>query len=132
VGGATGDRGVRSGCGGGESAEGPDERRRSRPVTTDALPGLALEVVRTPPDPDVLRTDVAAILGRTRRGPVGVALRVDSWTEFQRWYGPADGGAATPDAVRGFFDNGGGPPRGGRGGRPPPAAPPPRAAPPPP
>lgn len=76
-------------------------------MTTDALPGLTLEVVPPPPEQDVLRTDVAAVLGRTRRGPVGVPVRVQSRLEYESWFGPADSSSATPLAVRGFFENNG-------------------------
>jgi hypothetical protein len=71
------------------------------------LPGLTLTV--TPPiaEPDPLRTDVAAFLGRTRRGPVGVAQRVESWNDVLHAYGSPDATAATPYALRGFFENGG-------------------------
>jgi hypothetical protein len=76
-------------------------------VTADALPGVRLVVVPPPPEQDALRTDVAVLLGRARRGPLGVPVRVESWPEFRRWFGPADGAAATPFAARGFFENGG-------------------------
>ncbi len=59
-------------------------------MTTDALPGLSLEVVPPPPEQDVLRTDVAAFLGRTRRGPVGVPVRVQSRLEYESLFGPVD------------------------------------------
>jgi hypothetical protein len=71
------------------------------------LPGLTLTVVPPPAEPDVLRTDVAVFLGRATRGPVGVPLRLSSWNDVLASYGPPDGLAATPFALRGFFDNGG-------------------------
>ncbi|MGN9908593.1 phage tail sheath subtilisin-like domain-containing protein [Phytohabitans sp. LJ34] len=74
---------------------------------TAALPGLSLTAVPRRAEPEPLRTDVAALLGRTRRGPLGVPVRVESWPEAQRVLGPLDGGAATPYALRGFFENGG-------------------------
>ncbi len=76
-------------------------------MITDVLPGVSVAVVPPAPEQDVLRTDVAVLLGRTRRGPLGAAVRVQGWAEFQRWYGPDDPAAATPAAVRGFFENGG-------------------------
>lgn len=76
-------------------------------MTTDALPGLSLQVVPPPAEPDVLRTDVACVLGRTLRGPVGVPVRVGSRPEYEAWFGPVGPGPATPLAVRGFFENGG-------------------------
>jgi phage tail sheath protein FI len=71
------------------------------------LPGLTLTVAPRPAEPDVLRTDVAAFVGRTRRGPVGVPVRVESWNDVLYVAGPPDGTADTPYALRGFFDNGG-------------------------
>ena len=71
------------------------------------LPGLTLTVAPRPAEPDVLRTDVAAFVGRTRRGPVGVPVRVESWNDVLYAAGPPDGTADTPYALRGFFDNGG-------------------------
>ncbi|GAA4474432.1 phage tail sheath subtilisin-like domain-containing protein [Phytohabitans houttuyneae] len=74
---------------------------------TAALPGLSLTAAPRRTEPEPLRTDVAALLGRTRRGPVGVPVRVESWPDAQRVLGPLDGGAATPYALHGFFENGG-------------------------
>jgi hypothetical protein len=76
-------------------------------VTTPSLPGLTVTVAPAPAGPDPLRTDVAVLLGRTTRGPVGVPVRVASWNEVLRSFGPPDGGAATPYALHGFFENGG-------------------------
>jgi uncharacterized protein len=76
-------------------------------VTTTALPGLTLTVAPRPVDEQVLRTDVAVVLGRTSRGPVGVPLRLSSWNDVVYFCGVPDGRSATPYALRGFFDNGG-------------------------
>ncbi|XVU28363.1 phage tail sheath subtilisin-like domain-containing protein [Actinoplanes sp. CA-054009] len=54
-----------------------------------------------------LRTDVASFAGRARRGPVGAAVRVESWNDVVGVFGPPDGTAAMPYALRGFFENGG-------------------------
>ncbi|PPK67154.1 phage tail sheath subtilisin-like domain-containing protein [Actinokineospora auranticolor] len=71
------------------------------------LPGVTLTAVRGDSAPEPLRTDVAAFLGRTRRGPVATPVRVENWNEVVGAFGPPDGSAATPYALRGFFENGG-------------------------
>ncbi|MGW0809042.1 phage tail sheath family protein [Nonomuraea sp. NPDC002799] len=76
-------------------------------MTSAALPGVSLTVVRGGSDTEPLRTDVAAFLGRTRRGPVGTPVRVRSWNDVVGVFGPPDGSSATPYALRGFFENGG-------------------------
>ena len=76
-------------------------------MTSAALPGVSLTVERAGSATEPLRTDVAVFLGRTRRGPVGRPVRVESWNDVVDTYGPPDGTAATPYALRGFFENGG-------------------------
>jgi uncharacterized protein len=76
-------------------------------VTAAALPGLTVEVVPPPTEPTPLRSDVAGFAGATRRGPVGVAVRVDGLTDCQRRFGGLDPAAATTYALRGYFENGG-------------------------
>lgn len=76
-------------------------------MTTTALPGLSLTVAPRPAEPDPLRTDVAAFLGQSRRGPVGEPVRLESWNDFLGAFGPPDGRHVTPYALRGFFENGG-------------------------
>lgn len=70
-------------------------------------PGLAFEVVRTPVEPSALRSDIAAFVGPTRRGPLGVATRVEGWREYRRAFGELDRDHDTPYAIRGYFENGG-------------------------
>jgi phage tail sheath protein FI len=70
-------------------------------------PGLYFEAVRPAAAADPLRTDVAGFIGRTQRGPVGVATRVAGWREFQLVFGEIVGDADTSLAVRGYFANGG-------------------------
>jgi phage tail sheath protein FI len=70
-------------------------------------PGLAFEAVRPPPDESPLRTDIAAFVGATHRGPLGVATRVDGWRGYAREYGGLDRALDLPYAVRAYFDNGG-------------------------
>lgn len=74
---------------------------------TSTLPGVSLTVVPRGAEPEPLRTDVAVFLGRARRGPVGAPVRLESWNEVLGAFGPPDGSAATPYALRGFFENGG-------------------------
>ncbi|MFI0820885.1 phage tail sheath family protein [Streptomyces sp. NPDC021098] len=73
----------------------------------EALPGVSLTSAARGPGPEPLRTDVAAFLGRLRRGPVGTPVRVESWNDVVAAFGPPDGAFATPYALRGFFENGG-------------------------
>ncbi|GLF93384.1 phage tail sheath subtilisin-like domain-containing protein [Streptomyces yaizuensis] len=76
-------------------------------MTTEALPGVSLTFVPRGSDEEPLRTDVAAFLGRFRRGPAGVPVRVESWRDVLGAFGAPDGASAAPYAVRGFFENGG-------------------------
>lgn len=70
-------------------------------------PGLYYEVLRPQAEPQPLRSDIAGFVGRTRRGPIGVPIRVEGWREFLHFFGGLDDSADTPYAVRGYFENGG-------------------------
>jgi len=70
-------------------------------------PGLGFEAVRPPADPSPLRSDVAAFVGPTRRGPIGVPIRVEGWREYVRVFGGLDRDLDTTYAIRGYFENGG-------------------------
>ncbi|VVJ18052.1 Phage tail sheath protein FI [Amycolatopsis camponoti] len=74
-------------------------------MTSAALPGVSLTFDRAATGDEPLRTDVAVFLGRTRRGPVGRPVRVESWNDVVGVFGPPDGTSATPYALRGFFEN---------------------------
>jgi Bacteriophage tail sheath protein len=80
-------------------------------MTPISLPGLTVEVVPPPAEPDPLRTDVAGFIGRARRGPLSdsgaVAVRLAGQNDWLRYFGGLDNGASTPYAVRGYFENGG-------------------------
>jgi uncharacterized protein len=76
-------------------------------MTNAALPGVSLTFVPSGSDTEPLRTDVAAFIGRARRGPVDAAVRVESWNDVVGAFGPPDGAAAMPYALHGFFENGG-------------------------
>jgi hypothetical protein len=70
-------------------------------------PGLTVTLAEPPQAPDRLRTDIAALAGRTRRGPVLEAVRVQGWADFRRVFGGLRHGALMPYAARGYFENGG-------------------------
>ncbi|GII84238.1 hypothetical protein Ssi03_22280 [Sphaerisporangium siamense] len=72
-----------------------------------ALPGVSLTFEPRGSAEEPLRTDVAAFLGRLRRGPAGTPVRVESWNDVVGAFGPPDGRSVTPYALRGFFENGG-------------------------
>jgi phage tail sheath protein FI len=71
-------------------------------------PGVYYERVdaRTPAIA-AIRTDVAGFVGIASRGPVGEALPVESFRQFQAHYGGFSGAGYLAYAVRGFFENGG-------------------------
>jgi hypothetical protein len=50
-------------------------------------PGLYFEVARPRPQPSPVRSDVAGLIVRTRRGPVGALVRVEGWRECRRVFG---------------------------------------------
>lgn len=54
-----------------------------------------------------LRTDVAAFVGIARRGPLDLALPINSWRQFVSHYGEFTGAGYLAYAVRAFFENGG-------------------------
>ena len=54
-----------------------------------------------------LRTDIAALVGIARRGPLDVALPIDSWRQFVSHYGDFTSAGYLAYAARGFFENGG-------------------------
>jgi hypothetical protein len=72
-----------------------------------ALPGLTVEVVHQPETPSPLRTDIAGVIGRTRRGPVGVPVRVDGWRDLVSQFGGLDIRFLSGYALRGYIENGG-------------------------
>src|SRR5947209_3499195 len=70
-------------------------------------PGLYYEAVAPPAEPSPLRSDIAGFVGRTRRGPVGRAVRVTGWREYLILFGGLTAKADTPFALKGYFENGG-------------------------
>ena len=71
------------------------------------LPGLRFEVQAPATEVSPLRTDIAGFVGPTLRGPLGVAVRVEGWRQYQALYGDFAPGAETPYGIRGYFENGG-------------------------
>jgi len=76
-------------------------------ATLSGLPGLRFTAVPRPQEPSPLRSDVAGFLGRARRGPVGVPVRVEGWRAYLRDFGGLDREAVATYALRSYFENGG-------------------------
>jgi uncharacterized protein len=60
-----------------------------------------------PPPLATLRTDIAGFAGIAERGPVGVAVPVESFRQFQAVFGDFIGGGYLAYCLRAFFENGG-------------------------
>ncbi|MGI5413961.1 phage tail protein [Streptomyces chartreusis] len=86
---------------------GPPVPAQGPPSGVSPLPGLRAVAVASAEPVRPLRTDVACFAGRTRRGPVGVAVRVTDWVGFAAVFGDLDPRLVLPASVRGFFSNGG-------------------------
>ncbi len=54
-----------------------------------------------------LRTDIAGFIGIARRGPVNVPVPIESWRQFQAYFGSFTSAGYLAYAVRGFFENNG-------------------------
>ena len=54
-----------------------------------------------------IRTDIIGFVGIARRGPLHAAVPVQSWRQFQSYFGDVTGAGYLAYAVRGFFENGG-------------------------
>jgi hypothetical protein len=77
-------------------------------VQHPAAPGAYLQRYDQPPPPlAALRTDIPGFAGIAQRGPVGVAVPVESFRQFQAVFGDFIGGGYLAYCVRGFFENGG-------------------------
>ena len=71
-------------------------------------PGVYYERVdASPPTISSLRTDVAGFVGISERGPLDTAVPLDSWRQFQAYFGGFSGAGYLAYAVRAFFENGG-------------------------
>ena len=54
-----------------------------------------------------LRTDIAGFVGIAQRGPLGVAVPIESYKQFEAWYGDVVDNGYLAYCARGFFENGG-------------------------
>jgi hypothetical protein len=59
------------------------------------------------PTISALRTDIAGFVRIATRGPLDRALPVQSWRQFQAYFGECTGAGYLAYAVRAFFENGG-------------------------
>jgi uncharacterized protein len=77
-------------------------------IQHQSAPGAYLQRYDQPPPPlATLRTDIAGFVGIAERGPVGVAVAVESFPQFQAVFGDFIGGGYLAYCVRAFFENGG-------------------------
>jgi len=77
-------------------------------VPTYETPGVYYERVdASTPAISAIRTDVAGFVGIARRGPLDSAVPVQSWRQFQAYFGDFTGAGYLAYAVRAFFENGG-------------------------
>ena len=71
-------------------------------------PGCLLRASRfSAPAISLLRTDIAGFVGIATRGPLHQPLPVQSWRQFQAYFGDFTGAGYLAYAVRAFFENGG-------------------------
>jgi uncharacterized protein len=76
-------------------------------VPTLELPGYRVVREQRPAPEEGLRNDVAAFLGRTVRGPLGVPVRVTGRQAYATTFGGLREGLAAPRAVEAYFANDG-------------------------
>jgi phage tail sheath protein FI len=77
-------------------------------LTTGRAPGVRYEHVDASPTfIQGVRSDVAGFVGVTGRGPVGEAVAVASWRQFETAFGGLHPHGLLGYAVKAFFDNGG-------------------------
>jgi hypothetical protein len=76
-------------------------------VPATELPGYRVVQDARPTEDVGLRNDVAAFLGPTDRGPLGVPVRVASRLDYASLFGRQRAGMGTPRAVAAFFANDG-------------------------
>lgn len=77
-------------------------------MATHTTPGVYYERMdATAPAITAIRTDVAGFVGIALSGPVDTAVPVQSWKQFQAYFGGFTGGGFLAYAVRSFFENGG-------------------------
>lgn len=77
-------------------------------MPTYVTPGTYYERVDSgAPAISPVRVDVAGFAGIAERGPVDTPVPVESWRQFQAWFGGFIGSGFLAYAVKGFFENGG-------------------------
>src|SRR5262245_17106008 len=54
-----------------------------------------------------LRTDITGFVGIAERGPIGIAVAIETMRQFEAIFGGYIGGGYLAYAVRAFFENGG-------------------------
>src|SRR5215813_11918367 len=83
-------------------------RRGACIVLSPQTPGVYYERVdASAPAISVLRTDISGFVGIATRGPLNQALPVQSFRQFQAYFGDFTGAGYLAYAVRAFFENGG-------------------------
>lgn len=70
-------------------------------------PGVYYERLDAAPGITAVRTDVAGFVGIATRGPLHTAIPIQSWRQFQAYFGECTGSGYLAYAVRAFFENGG-------------------------
>ena len=56
---------------------------------------------------NALRTDIAGFVGIAERGPLHLAVPVESYRQFQAWFGDTIDNGYLAYCARAFFENGG-------------------------
>lgn len=73
-----------------------------------STPGVYYEHVDAGAPPvEPLRTDIAGLIGIARKGPLDRAIPIESWRQFQGWFGDVTGAGYLAYAARAFFECGG-------------------------
>jgi phage tail sheath protein FI len=77
-------------------------------VPTYTTPGVYYERVdASAPAIVAIRTDITGFVGISERGPLDTAVPVESWRQFQAYFGGFSGVGYLAYVVRAFFENGG-------------------------
>lgn len=77
-------------------------------MPTYTTPGVYYERVdASPPGITSIRTDIAGFVGIASRGPLHSTIPLESWRQFQAYFGDFTGVGYLAYAVRAFFENGG-------------------------
>jgi uncharacterized protein len=70
-------------------------------------PGVYYERTDAGPGIPAVRTDIAGFVGLAPRGPLDTPVPLESFRQFQSYFGDFSGSGFLAYAVRGFFENGG-------------------------